>query len=111
MKFSFIDPRRYLFIKIFLWFWLTLVATISLLIFVSNIVINDIAYENLEGPKLKNLQHIAHNIERMSKKRNTNIEKIANHPRIKRYRSLYFKAENPENSFFNSGGYWKLAYL
>ena len=101
MKISSIDPRRYLFFKIFLWFWLTLVATVSLLIFLSNIVINDIAYEPLKGPKLKNLQHIAHNIERMSKKRDTDIQKIADHPRIKRYRSLYFKAENPENSFLN----------
>lgn len=101
MKISFIDPRRYLFFKIFLWFWLTLVATVSLLIFLSNVTINDIVYESLEGPKLKNLQHIAHNIERIAKNKNIDIQKIANHPRIKRYRSLYFKAENPENSFLN----------
>ncbi|SFD02753.1 ATP-binding protein [Pseudoalteromonas denitrificans] len=101
MRITIIDPRRYLFFKIFLWFWLTLVATVSLLFFLSNITLGDVNAEPLKGTKLKNLQQIAKNIEHVANKKNRSLTKVVQHPRLTRHRTLYFAATDPELSFFN----------
>lgn len=47
-------PRHYLFFKIFVWFWLTIIGTVTALVFLSNIsVLNLVSNEPLHGPMEK----------------------------------------------------------
>ena len=47
-------PRHYLFLKIFAWFWVTVIATITILVFLSQLTSN-VGNDDLRGPMLKNL--------------------------------------------------------
>ena len=44
-------PQHYLFFKIFTWFWVTIIGTVTALIFFSNIgALNLVSNEPLQGP-------------------------------------------------------------
>lgn len=95
------DPRRYLFFKIFLWFWLTILATISLALFLSNITAGNVTSEPLEGPMAKNIQHLASNVERLAEKNQRSIQESVSHPRMAKMRLIYVTTESGDESFFN----------
>lgn len=101
MKYISFDPRRYLFFKIFLWFWITILATISLAFFLSNISASNVSSEPLEGPMAKNIQHLASSIERMAEKTQRTVQEIVSHPRMVKQRLTYITTENADESFFN----------
>ncbi len=95
------DPRRYLFFKIFVWFWLTLIATLTLLIVLSNFSPNQVDAEPLKGHRLKNIQHLAKSLNKAIKKRpEKSLKQLLSHPRLAQHKLLYVRS-NDENGFFN----------
>ncbi|MBB1301573.1 HAMP domain-containing protein [Pseudoalteromonas sp. SR44-8] len=91
-------PQHFLFFKIFVWFWLTVIGTITALVFLSNIATNQVSYENLHGPMQKNLQYTAKGIERMVVKHNKSIAEILTHPRLAKQKLLYLNSDQPDHS-------------
>ena len=95
-------PRHYLFFKIFVWFWLTIIGTGTALVFLSNIsVLNLVSNEPLHGPMEKNLAYTARSIERSAYKHNRSLESILSHPRLSKRKLLYLSAEQSDISFTN----------
>lgn len=91
-------PKDFLFFKIFIWFWLTVIGTITSLVFLSNIATNQVSTEDLHGPMKKNLEYIAKSIERSAIKHNKTAAKIFNHPRLAKRKLLYLNSDQAENS-------------
>ncbi|MGO2372615.1 MAG: ATP-binding protein [Pseudoalteromonas prydzensis] len=91
-------PKHFLFFKIFVWFWLTVIGTITALVFLSNIATNQVSNEDLHGPMLKNLQYTAKGIERTVVKRNKAVADILMHPRLAKRKLLYLNSDQPEHS-------------
>ena len=91
-------PQHFVFFKIFVWFWLTVIGTITALVFLSNIATNQVSYENLHGPMQKNLQYTAKGIERMVVKHNKSIAEILTHPRLAKQKLLYLNSDQPDHS-------------
>ncbi|MBE0377842.1 ATP-binding protein [Pseudoalteromonas prydzensis] len=91
-------PKHFLFFKIFLWFWLTVIGTITALVFLSNIATNQVSNEDLHGPMLKNLQYTAKGIERTVVKHNKAVADILMHPRLAKRKLLYLNSDQPEHS-------------
>ena len=91
-------PKHFLFFKIFLWFWLTVIGTITALVFLSNIATNQVSNEDLHGPMLKNLQYTAKGIERAVVKHNKVVADILMHPRLAKRKLLYLNSDQPEHS-------------
>lgn len=96
-----LDPRRYLFFKIFSWFWFTILATIGLAIFLSNVTTDNVINEPLKGPMAKNLAMLGKSIERASKKSNRDVKEVVNHPRMTKHRLIYVVDEQKNDSYFN----------
>lgn len=95
-------PRHYLFFKIFVWFWLTIIGTVTALVFLSNIsVLNLVSNEPLHGPMEKNLAYTARSIERSAYKHKRSLESILSHPRLSKRKLLYLSAEQSDISFTN----------
>jgi len=91
-------PKHFLFFKIFVWFWLTVIGTITALVFLSNIATNQVSNEDLHGPMLKNLQYTAKGIERTVVKHNKAVADILMHPRLAKRKLLYLNSDQPEHS-------------
>ncbi|MEL0640171.1 ATP-binding protein [Pseudoalteromonas aliena] len=92
-------PRHYLFFKIFIWFWLTIIGTVAALIFLSNITaINAVTNEPLYGPMKKNLIYTAKSIERTAIKHKRNLSEVLVHPRLSKRKLLYLSAAQSEDS-------------
>lgn len=95
-------PGHYLFFKIFIWFWLTIIGTVTALIFLSNItVINAVSNEPLHGPMEKNLIYTAKSIERSVVKHKRSLSNTLSHTRLSKRKLLYLSAEQPEDSLTN----------
>lgn len=93
-------PRHYLFFKVFAWFWLTIIGTITALFFLSNIsLINAISHDPLHGPMQKNLEYLAKAIERSANKHKRSIDKIITHPRLAKRKLLYLNAVQTDDIF------------
>lgn len=101
MNLAQLDPRRYLFFKIFSWFWFTILATIGLAIFLSNVTTDNVINEPLKGPMEKNLTMLGKSIERASKKSQRDVKEIVNHPRMTKHRLVYVVDEQKNESYFN----------
>lgn len=80
---------RRLYLKVFLWFWLTLVATLALLYVLSNVSLSALSTDDLQGPELRNLERLATAIERTAKRSGADIDNLINSPRLTRSRQLY----------------------
>ena len=91
-------PKDFLFFKIFIWFWLTVIGTITSLIFLSNLATSQVSNEKLQGPMLKNLQYTAKNIERIALKHNKTATDILQNPRLAKRKLLYLSSDQSENS-------------
>lgn len=91
-------PKHFLFFKIFVWFWLTVIGTITALVFLSNIATNQVSNEDLRGPMLKNLQYTAKGIERIIEKHNKPAAEILTHPRLAKRKLLYLNSDQPDHS-------------
>ncbi|MEI8667250.1 ATP-binding protein [Pseudoalteromonas sp. B131b] len=95
-------PEHYLFFKIFIWFWLTIIGTITALVFLSNITaINAVSNEPLHGPMEKNLLYTAKSIERSVVKHKRTLSDMLSHPRLSKRKLLYLSAEQQEDSLTN----------
>ncbi|KAA1161618.1 HAMP domain-containing protein [Pseudoalteromonas fuliginea] len=95
-------PGHYLFFKIFIWFWLTIIGTITALVFLSNITaINAVSNEPLHGPMEKNLLYTAKSIERSVVKHKRTLSDMLSHPRLSKRKLLYLSAEQQEDSLTN----------
>jgi two-component system sensor histidine kinase CpxA len=92
------NPQHFLFFKIFAWFWLTIIGTITALVFLSNIATNQVSNEDLRGPMKKNLQYTAKNIERIIEKHNKPAAEILTHPRLAKQKLLYLNSDQPDHS-------------
>ena len=84
--------RHYLFLKIFVWFWITVLATITLLVFLSQLTSN-VGSDNLRGPMLKNLQYTAKSIERIVAKHGKSTQEVLSHPRFSKHKLLYLNGD------------------
>ncbi len=92
-------PGHYLFFKIFIWFWLTIIGTVAALIFLSNITaINAVTNEPLYGPMKKNLIYTAKSIERTAIKHKRSLGDVLVHPRLSKRKLLYLSAAQSEDS-------------
>ena len=91
-------PKHFLFFKIFVWFWLTVIGTITALVFLSNITANQVSNEDLHGPMLKNLHYTAKGIERTVVKHKKPITEVLMHPRLAKHKLLYLNSDQPEHS-------------
>ena len=92
-------PGHYLFFKIFIWFWLTIIGTVAALIFLSNITaINAVTNEPLYGPMKKNLIYTAKSIERTAIKHKRSLSDVLVHPRLSKRKLLYLSAAQSEDS-------------
>ncbi|MDC3212289.1 ATP-binding protein [Pseudoalteromonas distincta] len=92
-------PGHYLFFKIFIWFWLTIIGTVAALIFLSNITaINAVTNEPLYGPMKKNLIYTAKSIERTAIKHKRSLSDVLAHPRLSKHKLLYLSAAQSEDS-------------
>jgi two-component system, OmpR family, sensor histidine kinase CpxA len=92
-------PRHYLFLKIFSWFWLTIIGTVAALFFLSSVTsINAVSNKPLHGPMKKNLAHTANNIEFSTIKHHRALIDTLNHPRRANGKLLYLSAEQAEDS-------------
>ncbi len=92
-------PGHYLFFKIFIWFWLTIIGTVAALIFLSNITaINAVTNEPLYGPMKKNLIYTAKSIERTAIKHKRSLNDVLVHPRLSKRKLLYLSAAQSEDS-------------
>ncbi|MGS0497828.1 ATP-binding protein [Pseudoalteromonas mariniglutinosa] len=91
-------PKHFLFFKIFVWFWLTVIGTITALVFLSNISTNQVSNEDLHGPMLKNLQYTAKGLERSVVKHEKPVVEILMHPRLAKRKLLYLNSDQPEHS-------------
>lgn len=85
-------PHHYLFLKIFAWFWVTVIATITLLVFLSQLTSN-VGNDELRGPMLKNLEYAAKSIERIVAKHGKSTQEIVSHPRLSKHKLLYLNGE------------------
>ena len=85
-------PRHYLFLKIFAWFWVTVIATITLLVFLSQLTSN-VGNDELRGPMLKNLEYTAKSIERIVAKHGGSTQDVLSHPRLSKHKLLYLNGE------------------
>lgn len=85
-------PRHYLFLKIFAWFWVTVIATITTLVFLSKLTSN-VGNDELRGPMLKNLQYTAKSIERIVAKHGKSTQEVISHPRLSKHKLLYLNGE------------------
>lgn len=102
MKLASLNPQRYLVVKIFAWFWLTLALTIFLLFIFSNVTDDWVEHEALKGPHLKNLQQLAKGIERASQKRpDKTVHQLISHPRLAQHKLLFVSSEQDAIGFFN----------
>ncbi|WP_404342734.1 ATP-binding protein [Pseudoalteromonas mariniglutinosa] len=90
------SPSHFLFLKVFAWFWLTVIATISILVFLSKLATSEVSNEPLRGPMLKNLQYTAKAITRVVHKHNKPIEEVITHPRLTNRKLLYLASNLPE---------------
>ncbi|CAM2923741.1 ATP-binding protein [Pseudoalteromonas distincta] len=92
-------PGHYLFFKIFIWFWLTIIGTVAALIFLSNITaINAVTNEPLYGPMKKNLIYTAKSIERTAIKHKRSLSDVLVHSRRSKRKLLYLSAAQSEDS-------------
>ena len=95
-------PGHYLFFKIFIWFWLTIIGTVAALIFLSNITaINAVSNEPLYGPMKKNLIYTAKSIERSAVKHKRSLSEVLVHPRLSKRKLLYLSAAQSDDSLSN----------
>lgn len=102
MKLTSLNPQRYLVVKIFAWFWLTLALTIFLLFIFSNVTDDWVEHEALKGPHLKNLQQLAKGVERASQKRpDKTVHQLLSHPRLAQHKLLFVSSELDSIGFFN----------
>ncbi|TMP16041.1 two-component sensor histidine kinase [Pseudoalteromonas sp. S2721] len=85
-------PRHYLFLKIFAWFWVTVIATITILVFLSQLTSN-VGNDELRGPMLKNLEYTAKSIERIVAKHGKPTQEVLSHPRLSKHKLLYLNGE------------------
>ncbi len=85
-------PGHYLFLKVFAWFWITVCATITLLVFLSQLTSN-VSNDELRGPLLKNLQYTAKSIERIVAKHGKPTQEVLSHPRLSNHKLLYLNGE------------------
>lgn len=86
------SPRHYLFLKVFAWFWITVIATVTVLVFLSKVT-TSVSNENLRGPMLKNLKYTARSIERIVAKRSISSQEVISHPRLSKHKLLYLNGE------------------
>ncbi|MFY8273567.1 ATP-binding protein [Pseudoalteromonas sp. SSDWG2] len=78
-----------LYVKIFLWFWLTLAATMGSLAMLTSVNFSDISYEPLRKEDAHSLKRIAHSLERSAKRETLSVQQLIDRPRLKTRRQLY----------------------
>ena len=88
------SPINTLFFKIFVWFWLTLAATLLALAALSSISFSDVFSEDLRGADERYLERLAHSIEKTSKRFNLNTaELVINSRGLKRKRLFLYNTD------------------
>ena len=92
-------PDHYLVFKIFMWSWLTIIGTVTALIFLSNIaVISVVSNEPLYGPMQKNLIYTAKSIERSVIKHKHTLSDTLAHPRLSKRKLLYLSTDQQDDA-------------
>lgn len=80
-----------------MWSWLTIIGTVTALIFLSNIAaISVVSNEPLYGPMKKNLIYTAKGIERSVIKHKHSISETLVHPRLAKRKLLYLSTEQQD---------------
>ncbi|KZN62323.1 hypothetical protein N473_19650 [Pseudoalteromonas luteoviolacea CPMOR-1] len=91
--------KKFLAIKVFFWFWLTVLCTLSLLISVSLLQPDTLATKDISPPMLKNLFHLQRSIERHAERLpDKSIEHIISNRRHGKRAKVYLKHIESEKS-------------
>ncbi|MBQ4814151.1 HAMP domain-containing protein [Pseudoalteromonas luteoviolacea] len=95
--------KRFLAIKVFLWFWLTVISTLAIMVSVSFLQPDVLASKDISPPMLKNLFHMKkslnRHIERMPDK---SLEEVLTHRRHGKRTKLYLKHSDPDKSLIST---------
>ncbi|MBQ4832748.1 HAMP domain-containing protein [Pseudoalteromonas sp. MMG010] len=95
-------PTQYLFFKIFIWFWLTLISTVAALVFLSQLTATNLVMnEPLNGPMKKNLIYTAKGIERSVVKHKRTLSEVLAHPRYAKRKLLYITSNHSDDVYTN----------
>ena len=90
-----------LYVKIFLWFWLTLAATFALLAGLSSMSFSELSYEPLRGGDAHYLKRLGHAIERSANKHDISAEQLINHGRFAKRKQLYLYSVDQDKALQN----------
>ncbi|MCF6438925.1 ATP-binding protein [Pseudoalteromonas luteoviolacea] len=95
--------RKFLAIKVFFWFWLTILCTLSLLISISFLQPDMLASKDISPPMLKNLFHLQRSLERhVERMPEKSIAQIISNRRHNKRAKVYLKHIEPEKSLVSA---------
>ncbi|KZN66376.1 ATP-binding protein [Pseudoalteromonas luteoviolacea] len=95
--------KRFLAIKVFLWFWLTVISTLAIMVSVSFLQPDVLASKDISPPMLKNLFHMKKSLDRhLERMPDKSLEEILTHRRHGKRSKLYLKNSDPDKSLISS---------
>ncbi|WP_105187862.1 ATP-binding protein [Pseudoalteromonas sp. T1lg48] len=94
------NPFNKLYVKIFLWFWLTFAATIVLMAALSSVSFSNLSYEPLQGSDAHYFKRLGHAVERSAKKHQHSAAEVINLGRLKK-RKLYLYSPEKDLAYSN----------
>ncbi|WP_462157268.1 ATP-binding protein [Pseudoalteromonas sp. GB56] len=90
-----------LYVKIFLWFWLTLAATVASLAALSSVSFSEISYEPLRQEDARQLHRLGRGLEMSAKKHDATAQEVINRSRIKGRKNIYLYSPEKDISYSN----------
>ncbi|PCK32113.1 ATP-binding protein [Pseudoalteromonas piscicida] len=90
--------KRYLLVKVFVWFWVTIIATILLLLGISMLQPDVVETHRISKPMLQNLRHLELAITEAGKHPDFTLNDVAK-LRKRKARNIYLSHRDPERSF------------
>ncbi|TQF72079.1 ATP-binding protein [Pseudoalteromonas luteoviolacea] len=95
--------KRFLAIKVFLWFWLTVISTLAILVSVSFLQPDVLASKDISPPMLKNLFHVKKSLDKhIQRNPDKSLEEILSHRRHGKRSKIYLKHDDPEKSLISN---------
>ncbi|MEO2281664.1 ATP-binding protein [Pseudoalteromonas pernae] len=90
-----------LYVKIFLWFWLTLAATVASLAALSSVSFSEISYEPLREQDARQLHRLGRGLEVSAKKYGATAQQVINRSRIKGRKKIYLYSPEKDIAYSN----------
>ncbi|KZN44754.1 ATP-binding protein [Pseudoalteromonas luteoviolacea] len=95
--------KQFLAIKVFLWFWLTVISTLAIMVSVSFLQPDVLASKDISPPMLKNLFHMKKSLDRhLERMPDKSLEEVLTHRRHGKRSKLYLKHNDPDKSMISN---------